>query len=124
MRTFRSGQKVARMTRQVHAYEFAETVFVVGSDPVTCVVPLSELRGLLTVSQISVAFGGYASYRQMPWLKRYVGVWGRKNCQRLRRSLRESGAEVALCRERPARLRLTSYVTREVRGKVRSLADL
>ncbi|MFL6856303.1 MAG: hypothetical protein ACJ8EB_00175 [Allosphingosinicella sp.] len=109
------------MTARITAYEFAETAFVVGSDPIVCLVRKSELRGVMSLGEISQAFGGYASYRQRPWMKRYVGVWGRKNCQRLRRFLRERGAEIVLLRERPPRLALTSYLTRSVRPKVRSL---
>lgn len=110
------------MAHQIHAYEFSETAFVEGSDPVVCVVRLSMLDGYMTVSELDEAFSGYASYRQAPWMKRYVGVWGRKNCQRLRRFLRERGADVVICRERPSRLFLASYKTRGTRNKVRLLA--
>lgn len=112
------------MARQVHVYEFAETAFVVGSDPVVCIGPLSMIRLLMSVAEIEEAFGGYASYRRAPWMTRYVGVWGRKNCQRFRRFLRERGAEVVLHRERPERLRLASYKTRRERKKVRLLSQL
>ena len=82
------------------------------------------MRLFLTLAEIDEAFSGYASYRQAPWMKRYVGVWGRKNCQRLRRFLRERGAEVVLSRERPRRLRLASYKTNGERKKVRLLSQL
>lgn len=112
------------MPRQVHVYEFSEPAFVVGSDPVVCIAPLSMLRLYMSVAEIDEVFSGHASYRQAPWLKRYVGVWGRKNCQRLRRFLRERGADVALHRERPGRLRLASYKTHGKRKKVRLLSQL
>jgi hypothetical protein len=112
------------MTRPVTAYEFTDTAFVVGSDPVVCVVRASELRSLMSMREIDRAFSGYASYRQRPWMRRYVGVWGRKNCQRLRRFLRERGADISLLRERPPGLCLTSYLTRGTRTKVRSIAPL
>lgn len=108
------------MAQQVHVYEFAEMAFVVGSDPLVCIAPLSAVRTFMTIAEIDAAFSGYASYRQAPWMKRYVGVWGRKNCQCLRRFLRERGAEVSLHHERPDRLRLTSYETHGERKKVRS----
>ena len=78
----------------------------------------------MLVAEIDEAFSGYASYRQVPWMKRYVGVWGRKNCQRLRRFLRERGAEVALQRERPERLRRASYKTHGKRNKTRLLSEI
>lgn len=112
------------MKQQVRAYEFAEPAFVVGSDPIVCIVPLSDVLPHMTISEIDNAFSGYVSYRQAPWMKRYVGVWGRKNCKRLRRYLRERGADIALQRQRPPYLRLTSYVTRGERKKIRSLAQL
>jgi len=112
------------MPPQVHVYEFAETTFVVGSDPVVCIAPVSMMRRYLTIAEIDEAFSGYASYRQAPWMKRYVGVWGRKNCQRLRRFLRERGAELIIRRERPERLRLASYKTHGKRNKVRRLSQL
>jgi len=112
------------MARQLPVYEFTETAFIVGSDPVVCIAPLSTMRLYMTVAEIDEAFSGYASYRQAPWMKRYVGVWGRKNCQRLRRFLRERGAEVLLHRERPEGLRLASYKTHRKRKKVRLLGQL
>lgn len=110
------------MVHQIPAYEFSDTAFVVGSDQVVCVVPLSMLEDYMTLAELDEAFSGYASYRQAPWMKRYVGVWGRKNCQRLRRFLRERGADVVIHRERPSRLGLASYKTRGTRKKVRTLA--
>ena len=95
------------MAQQVRVYEFSETAFIVGSDPRVCVAPLSAVLAFMTLAEIDEAFNGHASYRQAPWMKRYVGVWGRKNCQRLRRFLRERGAEVSLHRKRPNRLRPT-----------------
>ncbi len=105
------------------AYEFLDSSFVVGSDPVVCVVPRAMLQKYMTTAEIDGAFSGYATYRQAPWGKRFVGVWGRKNCQRLRRFLRERGAEVVICRERPPRLGLAFYITRGPRKHVRSLAE-
>lgn len=54
-------------------------------------------------------------------MTRYIGVWGRKNCQRFRRFMRERGAEIRLMHERPHRLRRGVYVTHPRRTKVRSL---
>lgn len=109
------------MVEQIIAYEFSDAAFVVGSDPVVCVAPLSALEAHMTLAELDEAFSGYASYRQAPWMKRYVGVWGRKNCQRLRRFLRERGADIVIYRERPSRLGLASYRTRGARIKVRTL---
>jgi hypothetical protein len=112
------------MAQQVHLFEFPETAFVVGSDALVCIAPLSTVLPFMTLAEINEAFSGYASYRQAPWMMRYVGVWGRKNCQRFRRFLRERGADIALHRERPNYLRLTSYVTHGKRNRVRLLSQL
>ena len=112
------------MAQRVTVYEFSEAAFVVGSDPRVCIAKLSDLRPYITLREINRAFSGYASYRQAPWMRRYVGVWGRKNCKRFRRFLRERGAEVVLHRERPDRLRLSSYLTRGERSNVRGIGDL
>ena len=111
----------ADMSRQIPTYEFIDGAFVVGSDPIVCVVPLAMLDGLMTVAEMDEAFSGHASYRQAPWMRRYVGVWGRKNCQRLRRFLRERGADVVIHRERPPHLGLGNYKTAGTRKRVRSL---
>lgn len=116
------SEQTESMVHQIDAYEFIDTAFVVGSDPVVCVVPLSELCPHLTLAELDEAFSGHAIYRQAPWMKRYVGVWGKKNCQRLRRFLRERGANVVIHRERPPRLGLARYKTKHTRRKVRLLA--
>ena len=68
------------MARQLPVYEFSDPAFVVGSDALVCIAPLSDALPYITLAEINEAFSGYASYRQAPWMKRYVGVWGRKNC--------------------------------------------
>lgn len=117
----RKGEDATNMVEQIIAYEFSDTAFVVGSDPVVCVIPFTALKSYMTLGELDDAFSGYASYRQAPWMKRYVGVWGRKNCQRLRRFLRERGADIVIHRERPLRLKLARYKTRRARKKVRNL---
>ena len=112
------------MAHRITTYEFAESAYVAGSDPVVCIARLSQLKAVISLQEIDAAFSGYTSYRQAPWMRRFVGVWGRKNCQRLRRFLRERGAEVELLKERPPSLRLSHYMTRGTRAKVRSLAPL
>ena len=109
------------MANQFTGFEFTEPGFVVGSDAVVFLVRLSELRSFISLRELEEAFSGYASYRQTPWLTRYVGVWVRKNSRRLRRFMRERGAEITLIHERPQRLRLGGYVTHQSRAKVRSL---
>ena len=111
------------MTTPIPVFEFTDSAFVVGSDPVVCVAPLSLLRVYISLAELDATFSGHASYRQMPWMTRYVGVWGRKNCQRLRRFLRERGAEILIQRERPPRLALASYKTLAARQRVRSLPE-
>jgi hypothetical protein len=112
------------MAEQVQAYEFTDAGFVVGSDAVVCIAPLDSVLPYMTLDEIGQAFSGFASYRQTPRLTRYVGVWGRRNCRRLRRFLRERGADLVLHRRRPPRLRLTSYRTHKRRARIRLLSQL
>ena len=112
------------MARPIHLFEFSDAAFVVGSDAMVCIAPLSAVLPFMTLSELDEAFSGYASYRQAPWMMRYVGVWGRKNCQRFRRFLQERGADVVLRRERPKYIRLTSWKTHGKRNKVRLLSQL
>lgn len=110
------------MAKPIKLFEFRG--FVVADDTIVCIAPLSTVLPFMTLAELSEAFSGYVSYRQAPWMMRYVGVWGRKNCQRFRRFLRERGADVSLRRERPNYLRLTSWVTHGKRNKVRLLSQL
>ena len=112
------------MAQPLTFFEFPEAAIVVGSDTLMCIAPLSTLLPYMTLDEINEAFSGYASYRQAPWMTRYVGVWGRKNCQRLRRFIRERGAQVIVHRTRPDYLRLTSYRTNGERKRVRLLSQL
>lgn len=123
LRTFAFPAITCTMAQPITLFEFPESI-IVGSDTLMCIAPLSTLLPYMTLAEINEAFSGHASYRQAPWMTRYVGVWGRKNCQRLRRFLRERGAEIILHRNRPDYLRLTSWQTKGERKKVRFLSQL
>lgn len=112
------------MAEQVPTYEFTDAGFVLGSDAVVCIAPLESVLPYMTLDEIGQAFSGYASYQQAPRLTRYVGVWGGRNCRRLRRFLRERGADLVLHRKRPARLRLTTYRTGRQRARIRLLSEI
>lgn len=109
------------MSKRVHTFAFIDPSFVVGSEPIVCVARVAELRQFITIGEIDAAFSGYASYRRLPWLTRYVGVWGRKNCARFRRFIRQRGGEVIATSERPTALRLAMWKTHGKGAKVRSL---
>ena len=111
------------MTYQITVYEFTDPSFA-ASEAVVCVARLSELKSVLSLNEINEAFSGYATYWQTPWMTRFVGVWGRKNCQRLRRFIRERGADITVLHERPLRLRLAFFGTKNSRAKIRSLDQL
>jgi hypothetical protein len=53
------------MPAQVRVYEFTDTAFVVGSDPIVCVVAAGDLRRYFSVAEINSAFSGFASYRSL-----------------------------------------------------------
>jgi hypothetical protein len=85
----------------------------------------------MSKKEVAQAFSGCATYRRgdatrswlLRWLPRnYVGVWGKKNTSRLRRFLRERGAELVIHRTAPSHIRLAYFSTEDERRRVRNLA--
>ena len=106
------------MTEAVTAYTFRDPTFAQSGDTIVCVVDAAASARFMSIAEVADAFSGYALYTR-GLLKGYVGVWGRRNCKRLRRFLQERGAEIILHRGRPVNLRLTRWVTRAERKRVR-----
>lgn len=104
------------------AYAFRQEGFVsADGDTHVCVVARSALTKLLTVRELRDAFSGAIFYRRGYFGPSYVGVWGRRNGKRLRRFLRERGAEVLIERTRPEGVRLEKWLTKHTRVTVRDL---
>ena len=111
------------MTEAVTAYTFRDPTFAPSGDTIVCVVDATTSARFMSSAEVAEAFSGYALYKR-GLLKGYIGVWGRRNSKRLRRFLQERGAEIVLHRSRPDDLRLSRWVTRNERSRIRSLVRL
>jgi len=73
---------------------------------VVCVGRREQIEHLLGTGTLEALFFGYAEYTD-DQDGRFLGVWGARNASRLRRLLREQGAEVTVHHAPPpARLRI------------------
>lgn len=95
----------------INAYVFRETYPAPDGAPVVCVVDRAVADERLGPGRVESLFGGCAVYTT-PDGQDFIGVWGARNAARLRRFLRERGAEVSIHRERPFNLRLRYAKTR------------
>lgn len=111
------------MTNAVTAYTFRDPTFAPSGDTIVCVVDAASSARFISRAEVADAFSGYALYRR-GLLKGYVGVTGRRNSKRLCRFLQERGAEIILHRGRPDGLRLSRWVTRSERSRIRSIGPL
>ena len=108
------------MAEPLDVYVFRDPHFAPDGDTLVCIAERAKMERFIPKTEVAWAFSGHAVYRRWPW-KTYVGVWGRKNASRLRRFLRERGAEVTIHRESPPHLRLAYWTTANERRRVRSL---
>jgi hypothetical protein len=103
----------------IDVYVFRDPHFAPDGNTVVCIVPKRSMQRFVSKKEVSQAFGGCAVYHR--WLKAYVGVWGDRNGSRLRRFLRERGAELKVHKEAPPSIRLLYWTTKDRRPNVRSL---
>lgn len=91
-------------------YVFRSGAFARNCDSVVCIGARKQLEGLLGIGMLSVTFFGYALCRD-PTETEYIGVWGARNASKLRRRLRERGAQVTIHRKLPPEVRLHHFTT-------------
>lgn len=100
----------------IDVYAFRSCAFARNGDSVVCIGARKQLESLLGAGMLSATFFGYALYRD-PNETEYIGVWGARNASKLRRLLRECGAQVIIHRESPPEVRLHHFATNPgVRG--------
>jgi hypothetical protein len=109
------------MTGEIVAYVF-DSDFGAGPS-ITCVVRRSELKMFMSVRKLDLLFSRYVIFQAWP-LKFYAGVWGRRNASRLRRFLRELGADVQIDRRVPPNAVPRPWKTHGKRKRVRSLIEV
>lgn len=94
----------------LNVYAFRSSAFARNRDSVVCIGVRKQLEGLLGTGVLSATFFGYALYRDHNETE-YIGVWGARNASKLRRLLRERGAQVTTHRGSPPKVRLHHFVT-------------
>ena len=104
----------------IEMYVFRDTAFAPDGDTLVCIALESVVIQFIPKDELSEAFSGYVTYQNWPF-KGYLGVWGRRNASRLRRFLRERGAELIINRGKPDGAALGVYATGNERPRVRSL---
>jgi hypothetical protein len=96
----------------IDAYVFRDAAFAKSGEAVVCAIEKREADILLGAEWTSRLFGGCAIYTN-PDGTDFVGIWGNRNASRLRRFLRECGAELILHHSRPNGARRRYYSTRK-----------
>ena len=89
-----------------------------GRDTRVCVFDEAVMCSFISREEVEAHFFGYVLFSSLPSKMGYLGVWGARNSSRLRRMLRESGAELAIAATPPP-LSLALWVTQ---GKARAQA--
>jgi hypothetical protein len=107
---------------ELDVYVFRDPTFSPDGNTQVCAVPSRAMKRFMSKKEVLRAFGGCAVYRRPLWTT-FVGVWGDRNGSRLRRFLRERGAELTIHKERPGNLRLLYWTTKKERPKVKSLSQ-
>jgi len=102
------------------AYSFRDPGFGLDGDTHVCVVEVLALKAFMSENEVDAAFSGHVVYRR-GFLKRYVGVWGRRNAKRLRRFLSERGANIMIKRSKPVGARIAWFKTHSTRERIRTL---
>jgi hypothetical protein len=92
-------------------YVFRGGHFAPAGNTTVCVGEKDRIEGLLGSDAIERLFNGFATYTNDRAKQDYLGVWGVRNASRLRRLLRECGAELVIHPTAPPDARLRYYKT-------------
>jgi hypothetical protein len=92
-------------------YLFRDSHFAPAGDTVVCAVEKTAVEAIVGMERFQTLFKGSAIYRNNGDKKDCLGVWGKQNASRLRRLLKENGAELIICRVPPPESRLQIWGT-------------
>jgi hypothetical protein len=109
-----SGRQAAAA---IVVYLFRDHTFA-HSGAIVCVAERPAVEAVLGCARLEELFQGRAVYTNDAIKQDYLGVWGNRNAARLRRFLRECGADVTIVRGRPADVRLR-YFSHDRRAKLK-----
>jgi len=105
------------MSTLLDVYVFRDGPFAPRGDTVVCVGDRAAVEAHLGRGQVQTLFRGAAVYTNDATKQDYIGVWGVRKASRLRRLLREHGAELVIHAEAPPKARLRHFVALGDGGK-------
>src|ERR1700722_10205351 len=97
------------MSSSLHVYMFRDDHFAPAGNTLACVGEKAKIELRLGDGQVETLFTGAAVYISDATKQDYLGVWGARNASRLRRLLRERGAELVIHPKPPPGIRLRHW---------------
>lgn len=84
-------------------YEYKSDFYSDGrSEKIICQGKRSYIENFIPQKEFHELFGGFILSENIESGEEFIGVWGKRKCQRFRQILRERGAEFVSIREVPA----------------------
>ncbi len=99
------------MSTALNVYVFRDGPFAPRGDTVVCAGDRDAVEACLGQGEVQILFRGAAIYTNDATKQDYIGVWGVRKASRLRRLLRECGAEVVIHAGPPPEARLRHFTT-------------
>lgn len=99
------------MSPKMIVYLFTDGHFSAAGNTVVCVGDKVAIEATLGDDRLGTLFSGSAVYSNRASGTDYIGVWGNRNAFRLRRLLREAGAQLSIRRTPPSNARLRLWTT-------------
>ncbi|MGI8639721.1 MAG: hypothetical protein ACR2MG_07180 [Pyrinomonadaceae bacterium] len=82
-------------------YEYESTFYTDGrSEKLVCQGRKDFIEMFIIQKEFDELFGGFILSKNIESGEEFIGVWGRRKCQRFRRILRERGAEFKLLKDK------------------------
>jgi len=87
-------------------YEYESNFYTDGrSEKFVCQGRKSFIEKFVVQKELSKLFGGFVLSEDVESGEEFIGVWGKRKCQKFRRILRERGAEFMLANDHLPNLR-------------------
>jgi len=99
------------MNTPLNLYVFRGGPFAPDGNTMVCVGERGGVEAHLGYGQVQTLFRGAAVYTDEATKQDYLGVWGSRNASRMRRLLREHGAELVIHSGAPPGARLRHWTT-------------
>ena len=105
--------------RLIQVHVFREMLYAPERDAVVCIVLERSITRYISIEELDHAFSGFVKYHKLDGTQ-YIGVWGQRNASRLRRFLRERGAQLTIIDSKPQSAKMKSAKTVGKRRRIRS----